>query len=941
MRLQVLSHGLLGVHPCLATACRSPPGVGNTSVTPGGSKRVFTGGGLERSDCRVHPETRPSASTWPAEPDAQDNHMDPWRLFIAVLLVSAMTAAESHRLQVLCLHSYHPADWSDAIMRGYREVLGIRTDLDLTVEYMDTKRREDAAYLDLLAGVYRAKYATVRFDLILTSDDNAYNFALQRRKELFADAPLVFCGVNRWRDVATARPSRVVGVAEQVDWGETLAVARRARPQARTIHVITDGTETAAKNLAELRQAAGDMPLDVPAGLDLKQLRTHLATISRDDFAIFIAYWREPVGRAVSPDEMAAALQASTAPVFGRSEWAIGRGQAGGLCVSGLRQGRAAANLGLAVLTGTRIDDLPLITDSPNIALFDWLELGHHGIDPGILPAGAEIINRPDPLLRIPRPIAAMALACFILLVALVAVLVVLMRVRRRAQASTVAAAANLRTILHSMGDGVIATDADGRITALNPVAERLTGWTLAEAAGRPIEDVFRLVSGTDRTPMEVPVRPAMRTGTAQHLSNHALLLVRDGTERHIADSGAPMRDPAGGTVGSVLVFRDVSERYALEERLRRAQTMEALGRMAGGIAHDFNNQLTAILGGIQLLQLRCSKQPDTVKLAATIESAAERAAELTTKLLTLARSRPVKTGSCDIHRCMEAAAVLLRHTLNRNIALEMDFSAWRAWIPGDQGAIENALINLCLNARDAMPDGGRLRLASSELDQPPPGCPPRPDGWLRLTVTDTGMGMDASTRERVFEPFFTTKPTGKGTGLGLSMVYATITELGGQLHIDSAPGRGTKVILDLPRCPAPAETVANPPSTAVHPDAACVLVVDDEPTALDIARSTLEADGHTVLTAVDGADAIAVFAREQERIRVVVLDMIMPRQDGRACLAGIRALRPGTPAILVSGFMGDPDAAKGFDEVLAKPYRLEALREAVRRRITQGRTGA
>ena len=867
--------------------------------------------------------------------------MGSWRLILAVLLVSVMTAAESHRLQVLCLHSYHPADWSDAIMRGYREVLGTRTDLDLTVEYMDTKRREDAAYLDLLTGIYQSKYATVKFDLILTSDDNAYNFALLRRKELFSDAPLVFCGVNRWREVAAARPPGVAGVAEQVDWGETLAVARRARPLAKAIHVITDGTETAAKNLGELRQAAGDTPLDVPTGLDLKQLTAHLASIPRDDFAIFIAYWREPDGRAVSPDEMAAALQGSAAPVFGRSEWAIGRGQTGGLCVSGLRQGRAAASLGLAVLAGTRIDDLPLITDSPNVALFDWLELGDHGIDPGILPAGAEIINRPDPLLRIPRPIAAMALACFILLVALIAVLVVLMRVRRRAQASTDAAAANLRTILHSMGDGVIATDADGRVTALNPVAERLTGWPLAEAAGRPIEDVFRLVGGAERVPMEIPVRAAMRTGKAQHLSNHAMLLARDGAERHIADSGAPMRDPAGRTVGSVLVFRDVSERYALEERLRRAQTMEALGRMAGGIAHDFNNQLTAILGGVQLLQLRCDQDPDALKLTTMVEHAAERAAELTGKLLTLARSRPARTGTCDIHRCMEAAAALLRHTLNRNIALEMDFAARRAWIPGDRGAIENALINLCLNARDAMPDGGRLRLASCELDQTPSGCAPQNEGWLRLTVTDTGTGMDAGTLERVFEPFFTTKPTGKGTGLGLSMVYATITELGGQVHIDSAPGRGTSVILDLPRCPAPPAAAAIPSSSAVHPDAACVLVVDDESTALAIAKATLETAGHTVLTAVDGTDGIAVFAREQERIRVVVLDMIMPRQDGRACLAGIRALRPGMPAILVSGFIGDPEAAKGFDEVLAKPYHLEALREAVRRRISQGRTGA
>ncbi len=857
---------------------------------------------------------------------------------LLLLLALAGVAAEPERHQVLCLHSYHPAAWTDAIMRGYHEVLSPRKDIDLSVEYMDTKRREDADYLGLLAAIYRSKYSGVRFDLILTSDDHAYNFAVKRRAELFNNAPVVFCGVNRWREVVAHRPPNVTGVAEQVDWCKTLEVARKARPSAHAVHVICDDTETAAKNLTELRHDMETMdavPLDVPTGLDLPALSGWLSGLPSEDIVVFIAYWRQPDGRSVSPEELSTALRTSGPPVFGRSEWAIGLGQAGGICVSGVRQGRAAATLGLAILNGSPADQLPLITDSPNVAMYDWAELTQHGIDPDLLPADAEVINRPDPLLRIPRPIAAMTLTSLGLLAALVVALVVLMQVRRRSQQATAVAAENLRTILHSMGDGVIATDAAGRITTLNPVAERLTGWPQADAAGRPIEEVFKLIANADRQPIEIPARTAITSGQAHHLSTHALLIDRHGGEVHVADSGAPMRDPSGRIVGSVLVFRDVSERYALEDRLRRAQTMEAMGRMAGGIAHDFNNMLTAVIGGTQLLRQRLTSDAKSLQLADQIETAAQRAAELTGKLLTLSRSRPGRPSGCDLHASMETIAALLRHALNRNIDLQLAFNAKRAIVVGDRVTLENALLNLGLNARDAMPDGGTLRIATEDLAQPPPGATAAPEGWLRLTVTDTGQGMDQATQARVFEPFFTTKPAGKGTGLGLTMVYATITELGGTVQLDSTLGRGTTVIIDLPRRAQIEDIQAQePPAARVRPG--CVLLVDDQEAALAIASDALQDDGHEVLTANDGIAGAEVFAAAKDRIEVVVLDMVTPRADGRTCLAAIRAIKPGIPAILISGYIGDPSAAEGFDERLAKPYRLDDLREAVARQLAR-----
>ena len=233
----------------------------------------------------------------------------------------------------------------------------------------------------------------------------------------------------------------------------------------------------------------------------------------------------------------------------------------------------------------------------------------------------------------------------------------------------------------------------------------------------------------------------------------------------------------------------------------------------------------------------------------------------------------------------------------------------------------------MCLRS----PSGGVLRIASSDLAAPPDGTAAAAPGWVRVIVGDSGSGMDETTLARVFEPFFTTKADGKSTGLGLTMVYTAITGLGGQVRIDSAPGRGTTVILDLPRRDLPSSE-RDPSGPHPASRASCILVVDDEPSALAVAREALAADGHEVITATDGIAGAEAFAAAADRIDVVVLDMMMPRCDGRGCLATIRVRRPGVPAILVSGFIGDPESAAGFDAVLRKPYRISDLSQAVAR---------
>ncbi len=495
----------------------------------------------------------------------------------------------------------------------------------------------------------------------------------------------------------------------------------------------------------------------------------------------------------------------------------------------------------------------------------------------------------------------------------------------------------NLRITLESIGDGVIATDIDGRIREMNVVAERLTGHARATVVGCPLADVFRLVDPVTHAPLPGPVAQVVQHEEAVDLPSETLLMARDGELRRIADSAAPIRAGAGAVVGVVLVFRDVTEEYELQERLRQSQKMEVVGQLAGGVAHDFNNMLAAIMGSAELLDLELPPTSSLRAHVATIMSGARNAADLTQKLLTFSRKGRLTLAPIDLHEIVAAAIGLLRRSLDRSIRIETRLTATMPRAIGDAAQLQNILLNLALNARDAMPDGGTLTFASTDRDQAPIAGSngiTGSDGWIEIVVADTGVGMPPEVRERVLEPFYTTKAVGEGTGLGLSTVYGAVREHGGEVRIDSEPGEGTAVSILLPR----ADHAAAEPALAPLPTARCenlrVLVTDDEPLVRATAAAQLRALGCRVSEAADGAEAIAMVARDPAAVDVVLLDMVMPGLDGRATFLRLRELRGDLPVILSSGHAPERvvDDLLACERVtfVAKPYRRHALAEAV-----------
>ena len=382
---------------------------------------------------------------------------------------------------------------------------------------------------------------------------------------------------------------------------------------------------------------------------------------------------------------------------------------------------------------------------------------------------------------------------------------------------------------------------------------------------------------------------------------------------------------------------REITERKRLEEELRQSQKMEAIGRLAGGIAHDFNNLLTVVQGHLQLLLERLTPgnplRPDLEE----IDRAASRASSLTRQLLAFSRRQILQPRRVDLVAVVGEMEKLLRRLIGEDVRLETRAQSPSAPVDADPSQLEQILLNLAVNARDAMPYGGTFRIETGSVAVRPgdeEGVPP--GDYIALTVADTGVGMTEETKQHIFEPFFTTKEQGKGTGLGLSMVYGIVKQSGGEISIDSAPGQGTTFRILLPRSRT-ADGEAEPPAPAVTPAAPAptasrILLVEDDEAVRSLVRRSLERMGMTVLTAPDGDSALQI-AREIGEIDLLLTDITMPGMDGRELVRRLRAADPSIRALLMSGYArgealrdgGDP--AAGF---LQKPFTPTELAHAV-----------
>ncbi|MCX6630323.1 MAG: ATP-binding protein, partial [Candidatus Solibacter sp.] len=364
-----------------------------------------------------------------------------------------------------------------------------------------------------------------------------------------------------------------------------------------------------------------------------------------------------------------------------------------------------------------------------------------------------------------------------------------------------------LASTLAGIGDAVLATDEYGRITFLNPVAETLTGWSGVEARHKAVEAVLQLIDERTRQAVDNPLARALRERATVSLSEHITLVSRSGAEVPIEYNAAPVRGDSGDLRGAILVFRDTSKRRQSAEQVAHAQRMEAVGRLAGGVAGDFNNMLTVIAGYAEMLRGEVPPGSPTSKFVDEIVYAGERAASLTQHLLAFSRGSTAQPRVLDLNLILSSLEPMLRRMLGQNTELLLLTAPGLGRIKADPSQIEQVIVNLAANARDAMPNGGKLVVETANVDlegQSAERLGIKPGPCVMLAVSDTGIGMDATTRSRLFEPFFTTKAPGQGSGLGLSTVYGVVRQAEGQVTVYSQPNCGTIFEIYLPRVTEP-----------------------------------------------------------------------------------------------------------------------------------------
>ncbi len=502
----------------------------------------------------------------------------------------------------------------------------------------------------------------------------------------------------------------------------------------------------------------------------------------------------------------------------------------------------------------------------------------------------------------------------------------------------------NLAITLNSIADAVIATNNQGEITGLNKAAEVLTAWSEADAVGMPLAVVFRIVDTETREDVDSPVDRILGAGEAVLPDDHTSLLARDGNEHQISASAEPIRDRNGGIVGVVLVFRDITDEYAMQEQLRQVQRMEAIGQLAGGIAHDFNNLLTPIMGNAQLLINDLQDQQEQLELSKQIMLAAERASYLTWQLLAFSRKGDQRENVVDLHRVIEEVHGLLARTIDRRIEIKTFYQATDAQVLGDPTQLQNMVLNLGVNARDAMTAGGELSFTTREVELEEAFCQSLPSdieagSYIELAVSDTGIGMDQQTQERIFEPFFTTKDQGESRGLGLASVDGCVKSHGGIAQVYSEVGRGTTIKVLLPRL---LSKVDQEPPAAVTPELVrgegTILVVDDEEIVRNFAARALRSLGYTVAMCANGLEAVEYFRDHHAEIDLVLLDMIMPKLSGEETFRQMKEIAPDVRVVIASGFSQNQTAVRllqeGVYSYLNKPFRTEELSQEVARFI-------
>ena len=819
-----------------------------------------------------------------------------------------------------------------------------------SIEYMDWQTGSVEKQEKRLADYYAAKFADRKIRVVIAQGPQAVSFLEKFHDRLFPESQGVFCGVRR---AESPMPGWLTGVLEVMDAPGTFRLARALQPDLQRLVILDDPANTGGilqKSIEENSALEGPaVRVELLRTENVQQLFAAVESLPPDT-AVLMTRPR-PVRQF-----MVELRDHCPVPIYGLCAPLHLPGILGGSLLNGEEHGASAAQLALRLFKGERAEAIPVTAGPPHRLTVHYDQMARFGFPLSALPEGTEILGRPPGIFETHGRALIVGGALVLLLLAGILTLARILRQKRAAAKALGDSLSTLNATFDSISDGVLVVDLKGRVTNLNQRFLELWGIP-SELPNHERDEV--LLSYVIRQLKDPAAFIARVKSLYAHPEKSSSDLIEFSDGRVFERDSRPQRD-GSKIVGRVWSFRDISRRVAAErekhhlvDQLAQSQKMEAIGTLAGGIAHDFNNILTGVLGYAELARARLPASHPSSEDLVHVLGAGERARVLVRRILTFSRKHKPEKQAVSLKPVIREILKLLRATIPASIEIHAEFQEADDCVLADAAQIHQSLLNLATNAVHAMAGGpGTLNVSLKNITGSPQFARENPHlltgEWVRVSVSDTGHGMDPVTLRRIFEPFYTTKQPGEGTGLGLAVVHGIVTAHGGVVTVESAPGKGSTFRFYFPLTQMPAEKPADkilPSAIAVpHGHGEHVLIVEDETAVAEVARNFLTSLGYKPTVCLSPEQALEELRVNPSDYAAVLTDLSMPRMTGLDLIRRIHTQEPGLPCVLCTGFVVSASTEKeatqlGVRDVVTKPFSRQDLGLALDRALYGGKS--
>ena len=849
------------------------------------------------------------------------------------------------RNSILILVTKNPGDpWTVSQVEGMVRFFQEQTPpIVPLIEYLDWQFAAATEQEGRMADYFAAKYAGKKIRVVIAQGSRAVPFLVKFHDRLFPESQGVFCGT---RNPAKVRPPWLTGVTEVDDASGSFRLAHKLQPDLRRLMVLEDATDSGRAQFQSIQAAcaaeAPNIRVEILKTENIQQLFEAVESLPKDATTA-VLMTRAKLGRQFIGE----LRDRCPVPIYGLRAPLDLPGSLGGALLNGDEHGAAAARLALRLFRGERAEAIPVLADPPPRLTVQYDQMIRFGLPFGALPPGTTVLGRPPGIFETHGRTMIVGGSLVLVLLATVVSLTCMLRQKRASAKALSRSLSTLNATFDSISDGVLVVDLNGSISSFN--GRFLEMWGIPAERHEHVRDevLLRFVVRQLKDPAAFIARVKILYAHPEECSSD-LVEFKDG--RVFERDSRPQRDGAN-IVGRVWSFRDITSRVSAErdkhhllDQLAQSQKMEAVGTLAGGIAHDFNNILTGVIGYSELARARLPSSHPSHEDLGSVLAAGDRARDLVRRILTFSRKHKPEKSAVSLKPVIGEILHLVRATIPASIEIKADLQKGDEFVLADTAQIHQGLLNLATNAVHAMGGGpGTLSVSLDTITGSPQLARENPrllsGRWVRVSVGDTGQGMDSLTLRRIFEPFYTTKQPGEGTGLGLAVVHGIVTAHAGIVTVESAPGKGATFRLHFPLAEKPDD--APVPRTDEMPlgHGENVLVVEDETTVAEVARNYLESLGYRPTVCHSPEQALAELRTRAHDFAAVLTDLSMPHMSGLDLIRRIRAEDPGLPCVLCTGFVVSASTEMeathlGVADVVTKPYTRHDLASALERAL-------